>query len=168
MLYSIVISANGNPIHYVYSHLNHHKNADTIKDTHNPNELGFFKMWLGWYNTPTDYISVRNVLRKRDVVFISKHYWKLYSLITLVHLLITPWLVVWQAFTFTHLWVGLNWLNYAAHDDGPKKIGGLTNIWMMGEGCHDMHHKHATRLDMSSDELTDWAGKYIIPVLLSK
>ena len=60
MLYSIVISANGNHIHYVYSHLNHHKNADSDKDTHNPQELGFFKMWLGWYNTPTDYISMRN------------------------------------------------------------------------------------------------------------
>lgn len=168
MLYSIVISANGNPIHYVYSHLNHHKNADSDKDTHNPKELGFFKMWLGWYNTPTDYISMRFLLKKRDVVFISKHYWKLYALITIMHFIITPWLVVWQAFNFTHMWLALNWLNFAAHDGKAIRLGGFSNIWMMGEGCHDIHHKFANRLDMSRDDLTDWAGKYYIPMLLAK
>jgi len=168
MLYSIVISANGNPIHYVYSHLNHHKHSDKENYTHNPKELGFFKMWLGWYNTPTDYISMRFLLKKRDVVFISKHYWKLYALITIMHFVITPWLVVWQAFNFTHMWLALNWLNFAAHDDGPRKLGGFSNIWMMGEGCHDIHHKYSSRLDMSHDDLTDWAGKYYIPVLLAK
>ena len=169
MIFSTVISGNGNHIHYVYSHLNHHKNSDTDKDTHNPIELGYFKMWLGHYNTPTDYISMRNVLKKRDVVFASKHYWKLYSLITVVHFLINPWLVIWQAFNFTHAWIGLNWLNFAAHDEnGPRKIRGFTNMWMLGEGNHDVHHKNSKQLDTTSDGLTDWAGKYIIPWVLAK
>ena len=43
MLYGIVVCGNGNHIHNVYAHLNHHKNADTDKDTHNPQELGFLK-----------------------------------------------------------------------------------------------------------------------------
>jgi len=169
MLYGIVMSANGSPIQYVYSHLNHHKNSDKEKDTHNPVELGLFKMWLGRYKTPEDYISLRFLLRKRDVVFVDRHYWKLYTLFTLIHFIITPWLVIWQAFNFTHMWVALTWLNYAAHKDGgPSKLTGFANIWMMGEGCHDIHHKYASRLDMSHEDLTDWAGRYYIPALLAR
>ena len=37
-----------------------------------------------------------------------------------------------------------------------------------GEGCHDIHHKFANRLDMSRDDPTDWAGKYYISLLAKK
>tara|TARA_R100000027_G_scaffold62868_1_gene55208 strand:+ start:237 stop:968 length:732 start_codon:yes stop_codon:yes gene_type:complete len=172
MIFGTIVCGNGNHIHNVYAHLNHHKYADTDKDTHNPQELGFLKMWLGWYKTPTDYFSMRKLLQKRDVVFASKNYWKLYAVISVLHFLITPWLVVWQAFNFTHMWIGLNWLNYAGHGHGktgePSKITGFLNHWMMGEGNHDVHHKSVKKLDMSEPGNVDWAGRYLIPMLLAK
>lgn len=169
MIFSTVICGNGNHLHNVYAHLNHHKHSDKEKDTHNPKELGFFKMWLGLYKTPSDFISLRKVLKHRDVVFVSNNYWKIYILISCVHLIISPWLLVWQAFNFTHMWFALNWLNYDGHRNGaPSKIRGFVNVWIMGEGNHDVHHRNSSLLDMTDDNNIDWGGRYIIPYLLAK
>jgi len=169
MIFSTIACGNGNHIHNVYAHLNHHKHYDTEKDTHNPKDLGFFKMWLGLYKTPTEYFSLRNVLKHRDVVFASNHYWKLYFVISVFHFIISPWLVVWQAFNFTHMWIGLNWLNYDGHRDGkPSKITGFINLWMIGEGNHDVHHRKSSQLDMTENGNIDWGGRYIIPKLLAE
>ena len=34
MIFGTIVCGNGNHIHNVYAHLNHHKNSDTEKDTH--------------------------------------------------------------------------------------------------------------------------------------
>lgn len=169
MIYSVVISGLGNPVQYVYSHLIHHKNSDKPGDPHNPKEIGWSGMLLGRYKTPDDYVSIRPVLQKKDVYFVSKHYWKFYILFTCIHAVISPWLVIWQAFNFTHAWVGMAWLNTVSHrTGGPSQTRGFTNLWMMGEGNHHIHHKNGRLLDMSGDGQTDWAGRYVIPALLAK
>ena len=69
-------------------------------------------MLLGRYKTPTGAVSIRKFLRQRDAVFTTKHYWKLYSGVVIIHALINPWLVVWMAFNFIHGWFFLTYFNY--------------------------------------------------------
>lgn len=165
LLACTVVSAVGPPGHNVVAHLNHHKHSDSDLDTHSPADLGWWRMLLGRYRTPSAVIPMRRFAVKRDAVYVTKHYWKLYVLSCVLHALIDPWLLVWKAFNFTHAWYYLTYLNYHGHS-GPKAqpatIDFLSNMIMWGEGYHDEHHKNARRLVLGK---WDIGGKYVVPLL---
>jgi len=122
-------------------------------------------MLMGRYQTPQGTIPMRRFLRKRDAVFTTKHYWKLYSAAVVLHALINPWLVVWMAFNFTHAWFFLTYLNYFGHsgkEAKPTTIDFLSNMIMWGEGYHDNHHDDVSRVVLGK---WDVGGKYVVPLL---
>ena len=165
LLAATVVSAVGPPGHNVVAHLNHHKHSDTELDTHSPKHLGWWKMLMGRYQTPSGAIPMRKFLRKRDAVFTTKHYWKLYYGSVILHGLVNPWLVVWMAFNFTHAWFFLTYLNYFGHNGKkaePTTIDFVSNMIMWGEGYHDNHHDDVSRVVLGP---WDIGGKYVVPLL---
>ena len=165
LLASTVISAVGPPGNIVFAHLNHHKYADKEGDPHSPKDLGWWRMLLGRYKTPTGAVSIRKFLRQRDAVFTTKHYWKLYSGVVIIHALINPWLVVWMAFNFIYGWFFLTYLNYFGHngkEGEPTTINFVMNMQFWGEGYHDNHHDNESRLVQGP---WDVGGKYVVPLL---
>lgn len=167
MLFCIVISGLGKPAHHVLAHLNHHAKTDTKDDTHSPKYLPAWKIFLGRYNTPTHIkpMQMKSFMKNTDAMFVTQYYWQLYFLLAIVHFLISPWLLVWLAFNFTHGFLAFNIQNYFGHSGKkgiPTEIHPVVNALMLGEGIHDSHHKNPSA---SVYGKKDWSGRFIVPLL---
>lgn len=146
-LWTIVASALSPPIRYVIGHRLHHRFSDTEKDPHNT-RLGFWRCFFGQFSesAAATQIPVKDILRQRDVVFVDKHYYKLYFLSLAILALISLEFAL-LSFLLINLrsWFNLTLFNYIAHggkNATPKNLGTLSN-WIggyWGEQLHKNHH----------------------------
>ena len=169
MLFCCVISGLGKPAHHVIAHLNHHAKTDTPDDTHSPKYLPAWKIFLGRYNTPNiKPMQMKSFMKNTDAMFVTQYYWQLYIIAAFVHLLVSPWLLIWLAFNYTHGFLAFNIQNYFGHSGKkgiPTEIHPVVNFLMLGEGLHSHHHR-APQDPIFGEQ--DWGGKYIVPLLKNK
>jgi fatty-acid desaturase len=149
LLWTCVASCLTPPVRYAIGHRLHHMHPDTEHDPHNP-KLGFFKCLMGSFNSSfKGAVPVKDVLRKKLVMFVDKHYYPLYFLNLLILALISPQFAV-LSFSLLNLraWVNITLFNYIAH--GGKSASGARNLptWTcyllghLGEQLHENHHAH--------------------------
>ena len=162
MLSCMVLSGLTPPGHYIHAHLNHHKYTDKPGDPHNPKEIGLIRFFFGLY-ADTKPIFMRNYVKNKDAVWLTKHYWNLYIISFLILGVINPWLIVWLAFMFSWSWILTIHLNWNGHKEGkPTNLGWISNIFLGGEDYHKNHHDNPGQLLMGPRDIS---GKYIIPLL---
>lgn len=170
ILFCCVISGLGPPGHHVVAHINHHAKSDTPDDTHSPKYLSFFQIFLGQYKTPKHLkpMQLKSFLKQKDAVFVTQYYWQLYIIAAFVHLLVSPWLLIWLAFNYTHGFLAFNIQNYFGHSGKkgiPTEIHPVVNFLMLGEGLHSHHHR-APQDPIYGKQ--DWGGRFIVPLLKNK
>lgn len=147
ILWCMVASALVKPFAYVVGHRLHHKHSDTDKDPHHTG-LGFWRCLLGNFNVVQNIsIPVKDILRRKDVMFVDKYYYYLYFINLGIFWLIDPNIVL-LSFVLLNLrmWINVTVFNYIAH--GGKNGNGPVNLptWTAyvlgytGEQLHKNHH----------------------------
>lgn len=155
LLWIIVSYALAKPISYVIGHRLHHKYSDTDKDPHSP-KIGFWNCLVGNFNIPQNVsIPLKDVLRKKEVMFVEKYFYLLYIVNLAIFFYIDPD-IVFLSFSLLNLrgWVAINIFNYVAH--GGKQISSPTNLpaWTsllyLGEQLHKNHHDYPSNGNFGS------------------
>lgn len=146
LLYSIVCGALVRPVHYVIGHRLHHRYPDTDNDPHTP-IIGFWNSLIGNFNDVKATVSVKDLYRKKEIMFVNTHFYKLYFLNLIVWCLIDVQ-VVFLSFLFLNFrqLLSVTLFNYLGH--GGKRQPGAQNLpayysYMLGwygEQLHKNHH----------------------------
>lgn len=138
---------------WTITHRAHHKDSDTVQDPHPPNIAGFvsifLRTWSGGF-TPSAKFG-KDLMRDSDVMFIHKHYFKLFYL-WLILLFMFGYNVVLFLFAFPcfgfFLETGIvntvchryGYRTYETSDQSTNNI--LVNTLTLGNGMHNTHHAH--------------------------
>lgn len=145
LLWTIVAYALAKPISYVIGHRLHHKYSDTDKDPHSP-KIGFWNCLIGRFNIPKEVsIPLKDVLRKKDVMFVEKHFYVLYIINLVIFYIIDPD-IVFLSFSLLNLrgWIAISIFNYVAHGgkniSSPQNLSTWTSLLYLGEQLHKNHH----------------------------
>jgi stearoyl-CoA desaturase (Delta-9 desaturase) len=158
-----VLGGVGSPYVWAIQHRHHHQYSDTELDLHSPSE-NKFKAALGvWVLSPMSWWTdtkkvkpfLKDLCRDNTVMFIHRHYYKIWALIITASLILLGW-----KFTlfFVTAPIGWNFLhgavtNYLNHLKIPGSYRNFNtndnsqnhkwiNIFLLGEGLHNNHHAH--------------------------
>lgn len=146
-LWTCVVSCLTPPVRYAIGHRLHHLYPDTEFDPHNP-KLGFFRCLVGSFNKSfKGSIPVKDVLRKKAVMFTDRHYYSLYFANLVVMSILVPQFAM-LSFLLINLraWLNITMFNYFAHGgangDGARNLSSWACYLMgqLGEQLHKNHH----------------------------
>lgn len=142
----------GTPLGIAGSHVSHHKYADTDKDPH-PSKNGW-KAWFFFHKFPYHPVNLRatkQMLNDPWVVFVTKHYFKIYILTIAALALVDIRIVIYGFFlhiVFAVITVGL--INVTCHKYGYRLYEttdtSRNNRWVNalilfnGAANHNTHH----------------------------
>ena len=175
LLWSIVASCLVKPISYTIGHRMHHRYSDTDNDPHST-KLGFWNFLIGNFNSITTVrVPIKDLIKKKDIVFVDKHYYTLY-LLNLVIL----WLIDVDLFLLSFLmlnlvmWVNISIFNYVAHGgkEGSSPVnlslwyGVVFGYW--GEQLHKNHHDYPSDANFGKTSAMNFDMAYYIGKLFFK
>ena len=152
--YLTIIPAFGSPLSWGAMHRYHHMYSGSMQDNENPKRIGYLRAWLTLYDPikiPKSMVS--DILKDKDYMFITKHYWKLLFSYVGVLFLIDPILAIFL-FCFPAACVyqaagAFGVLPHCKHFGyivvTPRKYctavnSPLTSLISWGEGWHNYHH----------------------------
>lgn len=174
LLYCIVAGALVRPIIYIIIHRLHHRHSDTDLDPHPPS-LGFWNLLIGNFNEVKARVSIKDVSSKKEIIFVNKHFYKLYFANLILWALIDIHLV-FLSFLFLNIrqLVSVTLFNYLGH--GGHKQGGPKNLFVIysfllewfGEQLHKNHHDDPSNPNFGRTSLLNFDITYHILKLLVK
>jgi len=152
--YLTVISAFGSPLSWTAMHRYHHMYSGSKQDNESPENIGYVRAWLTLYDPITvPKEMVKDILKDKDYMFITKHYWTL--LLSYVGILyaIDPLLGIF-AFSFPAACVyqaagafgviphmkQFGYIVVKPNKDCTAVNSPLTSLISWGEGWHNYHH----------------------------
>lgn len=155
-----MLSLTGAPITVVAMHRYHHANSDKEVDPHSPQNVPWYKLVLGYYQTfETSPRIIRDVLKNKQMKFVQKNYFRLYTFALLATAIIHPVLAgVLIAFPCVYCYIAgiggnaimnhiFGWQDHDSHDNSKNNV--LLAILSLGEGWHNNHHYRASRYTTS-------------------
>ncbi len=154
ILWCITSSLLVKPLPYVIGHRLHHKYSDTDKDPHHTG-LGLWNCIIGNFNTPTSVnIPIKDVLKKKDVMFVNEYYYYLYLLNLIVFWFIDKDIVLLSFLLLNlRMWLNITVFNYVAHGGkngvAPVNLPTWTGyiLGYSGEQLHKNHHDDPSSSD---------------------
>lgn len=155
-----VLGGVGSPFTWAIHHRHHHRYSDTEKDLHSP-KYGIVESMLGtwairpmsWWESKEVKTIPKDLYRDSTVMFITDHYYKLWTGIFLSSLILGGWKfclffvmapVGWNLFhgaltnCLNHMHIPGSYRNYETNDSSQNHT--LINIYLLGEGLHNNHH----------------------------
>jgi stearoyl-CoA desaturase (delta-9 desaturase) len=141
-----------NPIGIVSTHVNHHKNADTVADPHYAPSV--LEAWF-WINTNLDksqsITTVKRLMKDKWLLFILKYYFSIYFTILCIAVLINIKIAIYGFFlpvvyaffcngvvnTICHKY---GYRRYQTNDNSANNM--MVNFLLLGSGSafHNNHH----------------------------
>ena len=152
--YLTIIPAFGSPLSWTAMHRYHHMYSGSEQDNESPERIGYIRALLTLYDPiKVPKSMVNDILRDKDYMFITKHYWKL--LFTYISILyaIDPLLGIF-AFSFPAACVyqaagafgviphmkQFGYIVVTPIKDCTAVNSPLTSLISWGEGWHNYHH----------------------------
>ena len=152
--YLTIIPAFGSPLSWTAMHRYHHMYSCSEQDNESPERIGYIRALLTLYDPiKVPKSMVNDILRDKDYMFITKHYWKL--LFTYISILyaIDPLLGIF-AFSFPAACVyqaagafgviphmkQFGYIVVTPRKDCTAVNSPLTSLISWGEGWHNYHH----------------------------
>lgn len=152
--YLTIIPAFGSPLSWTAMHRYHHMYSGSKQDNESPENIGYVRAWLTLYDPITvPKEMVKDILKDKDYMFITKHYWTL--LLSYVGILyaIDPLLGIF-AFSFPAACVyqaagafgviphmkQFGYIVVKPNKDCTAVNSPLTSLISWGEGWHNYHH----------------------------
>ena len=169
MAFAGCCSVQRDPVWWASHHAHHHAHADEPEDPHSPRLLGFLRSHIGWFMTPSGFLTreeyVRDWKRFPELRFLNRFDWipalalalGLYGLGSMLESYAPslgtngPQLLVWGFFvstivlhhaTFTVNSLAHRWgrRRFATRDDSRNNL--LLALLTLGEGWHNNHHHY--------------------------
>ncbi len=177
MLFSLVISGFGKPLHLVIAHRAHHVNMETENDPHSPLYVSKLDMWLGKFRIPKGAPVPRDFFRDKQLVWVNNNYWKLFFAFNVILAIIDlPTALIFCPVTIFNLYWGFIIINYYGHngnavnkeDVGPINLHPAWAIIAHGEELHKNHHDNPNSYHYQFNGRIDVAKPYIEHVLIQK
>jgi len=169
LLYCMVSTALVRPLHYVIGHRIHHKFSDSEIDPHPPSR-GFFRTLIGdFQDIDRIPVSIKDIVKMKDVMFVDRHYYLLYFTNIFVWSLIDIELVL-LSFALMNLRFIINVaiFNYLTHGGkngtGPVNlpVWGFYLVGTPGEHLHKNHHDYPSRANFGTVSLWNFDLTYQI------
>jgi stearoyl-CoA desaturase (delta-9 desaturase) len=152
--YLTVISAFGSPLSWTAMHRYHHMYSGSEKDNEAPQNIGYIRAWLTLYEPvviPKRMVS--DIIKDKDYMFITRHYWKLLFGYAGILYVIDPLLGVF-AFSFPAACIYqaagafaviphskyFGYIVTKPNKDCTAVNSPLTSLISWGEGWHNYHH----------------------------
>ena len=144
ILFLITLAGARSPLGWIGAHRIHHENADTDKDPHSPDRLGFWNIFFNQWtckNIPRKYI--KDVIKNPRIIFFHK-YWKYIHLtVAIISLFIgVNFFIAFIVIPYVLGFFGYGFFNAAGHKDYKPRTNFWINILSAGEGFHDVHHNN--------------------------
>ena len=144
ILFLITLAGARSPLGWIGAHRIHHDNADTDKDPHSPDRLGFWNIFFNQWtckNIPRKYI--KDVIKNPRIIFFHK-YWKYIHLtVAIISLFIgVNFFIAFIVIPYVLGFFGYGFFNAAGHKDYKPRTNFWINILSAGEGFHDVHHNN--------------------------
>ena len=144
ILFLITLAGARSPLGWIGAHRIHHENADTDKDPHSPDRLGFWNIFFNQWtckNIPRKYI--KDVIKNPRIIFFHK-YWKYIHLtVAIISLFIgVNFFIAFIVIPYVLGCFGYGFFNAAGHKDYKPRTNFWINILSAGEGFHDVHHNN--------------------------
>lgn len=150
-------SLTGSAITWVAIHRKHHKYADTEKDPHSPDHLGFWRVQFFTAFADVEGRYITDLARDKFHKWQHKYYLIIVYSVLLVTLLIDPMLTVYLLLfpAALTLFFGTLILSWAHHDHKPRTVFWLAII-TFGDAFHDIHHEHPNKYRLHKYDLVGW------------
>jgi fatty-acid desaturase len=172
MLFSMILSGVGRPLHIVIAHRLHHAHPDQVGDPHSPKDHSFLNLWLGRYHVSEGVRIPKDFFRIKEAVFVSEYYWALYILFNAALAMIDlKTALIFCPVTFIYSWTLNTIVNYYGHIKNgsfePNNLHPILVSLTIGEGLHKNHHDYPSRYSFASEKDKD-PGTWVIENLLMK
>jgi fatty-acid desaturase len=150
-------SLTGSAITWIAIHRKHHKYADTEKDPHSPDHLGFLKVQFLTAFAEVEGKYATDLMRSKFYKWQHNHYIKLIYSLAIILFLINPMLVVYLYLFPAGLTLFFGTLILSlAHDDYKPR----TVLWLafltFGDAFHDTHHENPNNYRLHKYDLIGW------------
>ena len=156
ILFLITLAGARSPLGWIGAHRIHHENADTDKDPHSPDRLGFWNIFFNQWtckNIPRKYI--KDVIKNPRIIFFHK-YWKYIHLtVAIISLFIgVNFFIAFIVIPYVLGFFGYGFFNAAGHKDYKPRTNFWINILSAGEGFHDAHHNNAKLMRLNKYDIS--------------
>tara|TARA_E500000331_G_C17147370_1_gene665592 strand:- start:96 stop:863 length:768 start_codon:yes stop_codon:yes gene_type:complete len=152
--YITIIAAFGSPLSWTAMHRYHHMYSGSDQDNESPDRIGYIRAWLTLYDpivVPKG--MVKDIIKDKDYMFITKHYWTLLFTWIITLYAIDPMLGIF-AFSFPAACVYqaagafgviphckyFGYIVIKPNKDCTAVNSPLTSLISWGEGWHNYHH----------------------------
>lgn len=157
MAFITTFSFTGSAITWIAIHRKHHKYADTEKDPHSPDHMGFWRVqfFTAFANVEGRYAT--DLMRNKFYKWQHKYYtWIIYSgllLFTLIDPMLTIYGLLFPA--ALTLFFGTLVLSWAHKDYQPRTVLWLAML-TFGDAFHDVHHDYPNKYRLHKYDLIGW------------
>ena len=151
VLLLVTLAGAKSPLGWIGAHRIHHDNADTDKDPHSPDRLGFWNVFFNQWtckNIPRKY--VKDIIKNPRIIFFHKYWKHIHLTVAIISLLIgLNFFIAFIVIPYVLGFFGYGYFNAAGHKDYKPRTNFWINILSAGEGFHDVHHNNEklTRLN---------------------
>ena len=148
MMFGLLSSGFGRPLHLVIAHRLHHAHSDQDLDPHSPKHHSWVNLWLGRFSVKEGIRPPKDFYRRKDVVWFNDNYWALFFAFNLVLAIVDfKTALIYCPINFTWGWIMATVINWNAHvaPDGTIAPRNLSTVWVWltaGEGLHKNHHDY--------------------------
>ena len=157
MSFITTFSFTGSAITWIAIHRKHHKYADTEKDPHSPDHMGFWRVQFFTAFADVEGRYATDLMRNKFYKWQHKYYtWIIYSgllLFTLIDPMLTIYGLLFPA--ALTLFFGTLVLSWAHKDHQPRTVLWLA-ILTFGDAFHDIHHNHPNKYRLHKYDLIGW------------
>jgi len=150
-------SFTGSAITWIAIHRKHHKFADTDKDPHSPDHLGFWRVQFFTAFAEVEGRYATDLMRDRFYKWQHKYYTKICFSVLILFLLINPMFAVYGLLfpAALTLFFGTLVLSWAHKDYQPRTVLWLALI-TFGDAFHDVHHDNPNKYRLHRYDLIGW------------
>jgi stearoyl-CoA desaturase (delta-9 desaturase) len=150
-------SLTGSAITWIAIHRKHHRYADTDKDPHSPDHLGWWRVQFCTAFAPVEGKYANDLMRHKFYLWQHKYYIHAQILLVIILGLIDPFLIVYLYLfpAFLTLFFGTLVLSTAHHNFSPHNSI-LLALVTWGDGYHLEHHTHPIKYRLHKYDVTGW------------
>lgn len=150
-------SFTGSAITWIAIHRKHHRFADTEKDPHSPDHMGFWRVQFFTAFAEVEGRYAVDLMRDKFYLWQHSHYTKIciagIILLTLINPMLTVYGLLFPA--GLTLFFGTLILSWAHRDYQPRTVLWLA-ILTFGDAFHDVHHEYPNKYRLHKYDLIGW------------
>lgn len=154
MAFITSFSFTGSAITWIAIHRKHHRYADTEKDPHSPDHMGWFRVQFFTAFAEVEGRYATDLMRDKFYLWQHKNYIAICIIGLLLFTLIDPMLTVYFVLfpAALTLFFGTLILSWAHKDYEPRTVLWLALV-TFGDAFHDVHHEHPNKPRLNKYDL---------------